>query len=89
MVQFKLTRRFALLRSKDGEPVGLEQLKARLADERGLAPTGLKSIQVHIYRVTIRKATKCVHDLQTLAYINEHGEKKVVCGCFSVTHGHS
>ena len=76
MLWYSLTRRFALLRSKNGEPVGLEQLKARLADERGLAPTGLESIQVHIYRATIRKATKCVHDLQTLAYINEHGGKK-------------
>ena len=49
MLWYSLARRFALLRSKDGEPVGLEQLKARLADERGLAPTGLESIQVHIY----------------------------------------
>ena len=34
MLWHSLTRRFTLLRSEDGEPVGLEQLKARFAEQR-------------------------------------------------------
>lgn len=34
MLWHSLTRRFTLLRSEDGEPVGLEQIKARFAEQR-------------------------------------------------------